>query len=203
VTLSGSDIVETHPDANEGGGVGIYASDRTAPVTLTLDATTIEDQPYATIWLEGDGAFAITDSTLVGGYGLEVTMPNGSTSTFNGDGVVALDGVTAWDGATGLLLEGNTIRDAYRAGVLLDSSSAALSSNSFFGNGLDLIWQHCDGVSEPTRIGAVPVVDSCPVYNHSVAPLEFNLFLEEATPTGKARSGDQTERCSGEQLHAW
>ena len=35
----------------------------------------------------------------------------------------------------------------------------------------------------------VPIVNSCPTYNLPVAPLEFNLFLEEAEPAGARGQG--------------
>ena len=192
IDLSTTNISGTRSDANEGGGIGIYASDRTNPPSLMLDTVTIQDQPYAALWLGGDGSFSITNSTLVGGYGYERTYPDGTSSIFHGDGVVATGGVSAWDGSQGLLLEGNEIRDAFRAGVLLDGSSAELVENTFTGNTTDVIWQDCDGVDEPVGLSHVPVVDHCPVYNHHIAPLEFNLHLEEVAPLDRERSARST-----------
>ena len=180
VELSETTIVGTTPDANEGGGIGIYATDRHGPSTLFVDNTTIEDQPYAAVWLDGGGSYAIRNSTLVGGYGMELEYPNGTSTIQHGDAVVAVGGVPAWDGASGLLIEGNEIRDAYRAGIILGSSSATLTSNSFTGNTTDLIWQDCESVDEPGGLNDVPVVDYCPRFNHHITPLEFNLILEEA-----------------------
>ena len=191
IDLSTTTISGTRPDANEGGGIGIYASDNFGPASLTLDTVTIEDQPYAALWLDGDGSYSITNSTLVGGYGHELFYPNGTSSIFHGDGIVATGGVSAWDGSQGLLLQGNEFRDAYRAGVLLDGSSAELSENTPTGNPIDVIWQDCDGIDEPAGLSHVPVVDHCPVYNHHIAPLEFNLFLDDGEPLdleGSARS---------------
>ena len=182
LTLSETDISGTHTDANEGGGIGVYASDAGGSSTLTIVDTMVGDQPYAALWLDGDGSYEIRDSGLVGGYGLEREYPNGITDVLHGDGVVATGGITAWDGTNGLLLENNTIQDAYRAGVILDGSSAELATASFSNNPTDLIWQRCTGVEEPGGLGNVPVLDYCPAYNHGVAPLEFNLYLEEADP---------------------
>jgi len=184
--LSDTTISGTRPDANEGGGVGIYAWDRradtTAPASLTIDTVTIEDQPFAAVWLDDDGSYSIVDSTLVGGYGYEEAYPDGTSRIFHGDGIVATGGVSTWNGSRGLFLQGNEIRDAYRAGVLLDGSTAELAGNTFTGNSADVIWQDCDGVDEPVGLNQVPVVDHCPPYNHHIAPLEFNLYLKEAEP---------------------
>ena len=182
IALLDTTIAGTVPDANEGGGVGINASDRFRVGTLLIENTIIEDQPYSAIWLDGSGSFTIRDSTLVGGYGMEFEYPDGTTTMQHGDAVVVTGGVTAWDGANGLLLEGNEIQNAVRTGVLLDGSSAMLTNNSFTGNSTDLIWQDCDGVDEPVGLNDVPAVEYCPGYNHHIAPLEFNLILEEIEP---------------------
>jgi len=50
---------------------------------------------------------------------------------------------------------------------------------------LDVIWQDCDGVDEPTGLDQAPVVDYCPYFNHHIAPLEFNLYLEEVELRGR------------------
>ena len=176
--LSDTTISGTIPDANEGGGFGIYASDRGAmvqPTSLLLDNTTIENQPYAAVWLDGDGEYSIRNSTLGGGYGEVIEHFDGSTNTLHGDGVVAMNGVER------LWLENNVIQDAIRAGVLLDGSSAQLSGNSYTNNATDLVWQDCEGVEEPIGLDEVPDYDDrCSASTLPVAPLEFNLFLEDA-----------------------
>ena len=195
--LSGTNISGTRSDANEGGGFGVYAAAWDADYytlgpSVALDDVTIEDQPYAALWLDGDGSYSVTNSTLVGGYGYEMTYPDGTSALFHGDSVVVTNGASAWDGAHGLMLQGNEIRDAVRAGVLLDSSSAELEGNIFTNNGVDLIWQDCDGVDEPGGLAQVPVVYHCPIYNHHVAPIEFNLYLEETEPCGRENTARPT-----------
>ena len=180
--LSDSTISDTTADANEGGGIGIYASEFIAPCGLTVENTTIEGQPLAAVWLDGAGSYSIRDSTLVGGYGMELVYPDGSTAIQHGDAVVAAGGVTAWDGTSGLLLGGNHIRDAIRAGLFLDASSATLQDNTFTDNTTDLVWQDCEGVLEPQGLDGVSTVDYCPDYNHHVVPLEFDLYLAEVEP---------------------
>jgi len=188
VDLTDVVCVGTSADANEGGGVGIYASARFGPSTLQVDGSSFEDHPYAAVWLDGEGSYSIRDSTLVGGYGMELEYPDGTTLIQHGDGIVATNGIAAWDGATGLELVGNEIRDAVRAGILLDGSSALLTGNAFSSNATDLVWQDCTGVSEPGGLQDVPSVDYCPTYQHHTAPLEFNLYLEEQEPLEMGRA---------------
>ena len=182
IALSGTVISGTRPDANEGGGIGIYISDRFEPTSLTLEAVSIEDQPYAALWLDGDGSYSIANSTLAGGHGYELTYPDGTSNVLHGDGIVATGGISAWDGTQGLLLHGNEIHGAFRTGLLLDGSTAELVGNTFTNNGTDLTWQNCTGVQEPSGLDDIPVVDYCPVYNHHVAPLEFQLILKDIEP---------------------
>lgn len=176
-------IERTSPDASQGGGIGIYATDQyDGSVSLRVEDCTIEDQPYAAIWLWGPGSYDVRDSTLSGGYGFEMSLPGGEVLLLHGDGVVASGGVGMWDGAQGLILEGNEIRDAYRFGVLLNGSSAWLEGNGFADNATDLVWQDCEEVDEPQGLDGVPVLDLCPVYNEPVAPLVFEFLVVEPDP---------------------
>ena len=204
--LTDTTISGTSPDANEGGGIGIYASDFALASTMLLQNSTIENNPLAAIWLEGDGTYSIRNSTLAGSYGLEVTYPDGSADVWHGDGVVAIQGVHAWDDVSGLLLDSNTIDGAYRAGVFLDGSSAELTTNVFSNNATDLVWQHCDGVEEPGGLVDVSDVLFCPgdfgAYNLPVTPLEFNLYLEEGVPLKDCRPGMADDMDSSRTLFA-
>ncbi len=178
LSLSDVHVVGTTPDSNEGGGVGVYASSHgedLQPTSLTVEGSTIEEQPYAAAWLEGDGDYAFRDNTLVAGYGQVVDLFDGSSVTLHGDGIVATGGIQ------GLVLENNVIQDAYRAGVLLDGSSATLTGNTVANNDTDLVWQDCDGVVEPVVLGETLVYDNrCASSTLMVNSLDFALFLEEA-----------------------
>lgn len=184
LALTSTDIIGTEPDANLGGGVGIFASGGDAESSvLSVETTTIEDHSLAAVWLDGNGAYSIRNSTLVGGYGVELEYPDGSTTLLHGDAIVAVDGVAGWDGTTGLLLEGDEICGAARVGIMLDGSPAALSGNIYSDNAPDLVWQECEGVTEPTGLGEVPVYDdrcSSDPLHMATLPLEFSLYLEEA-----------------------
>jgi Right handed beta helix region len=175
-------VINSVADANEWGGVGIYAFGSTGSNTVDIDNLLIEGHPLSALWFDGHGSNSITNSTLTGGGGSVVTYPNGETVLVHGDAVVATNDVQEWNGAIGLLLQDNVIQDAVRSGVILDGSSAVLSGNTFSGNAIDIIWQRCAGIEEPDGIGSVTDVDFCPAYNHPVAPLEFNLYLKDAIP---------------------
>ena len=175
-------ISGTISDANEGGGFGIYTYHRNSPNTVFVEGTTISDHAYAAVWLDGDGTYLFRNNTLVGGHGIDLEYPDGTADHRYGDALVATAGVTAWDGAHGLLLDSNEIRDAARSGVLLDASSAFLTNNTFAGNATDLILQDCDGVEEPTGMDDGLVVDHCPFYSHHMASLDFDLHLDDGEP---------------------
>lgn len=176
--ISDSSIVGTRPDSNEGGGVGVFASSMVhgnEPNTLRIENSHIEDQPYAAVWLDGEGVYSFIDNTLVAGYGMEIGFPDGTSTTLHGDGIVATNGVED------LSLENNDIQGAYRAGVLLDGSSALLDGNRASDNDTDLVWQDCEGVQEPLVFGDTLDYDNrCSSSTLMVVPLVFNLFEEVA-----------------------
>jgi hypothetical protein len=177
VSLTDSLVQGTLADDNAGGGVGVYAADRFGAVSLDLERVVVEEHPLAAIWLEGDGVYRIRDSSLQGAVGVEIAVGEGVT-VLGGDGVVAIGGVRAWDGDGGLLLEGNSLADAHRAGLLLDGSSVDLSGNSWSGNGVDAVWQVCDGVEAPALDG-IPNVVTCPESTYPIVPLDFDIYLTE------------------------
>ena len=162
------------PDANLGGGVGVYVSDRDGTSTLLLQGTSISEQPYAAVWLSGDGSYRLVGNDLAGGVGLEL-----ATINVHGDAVFAMNGVTTWDGASGLLLQDNTLRDSSGAGILLDASSATQAGNSYVNNTTDLVQQRCDGVEPPMGYEEAPVVELCPDFDRVVVDFDFQLRLED------------------------
>ncbi len=154
-TLSGLTVAGVQADDTLGGGVGLLAT-RETPI-LTLSGSELSDQELAALWLEGGGAFQVTSTTLHGGSQLEFA-----------DAVVVTNGVTR----DNLLLQDNTFQDAARIAVLLDGTSAQLSGNTYQGNALDLVWQDCDGVDEPTGLDEAPVSEICPATAYVLAQVE-------------------------------
>jgi hypothetical protein len=174
--LTNTTVAGNGPDDGEGGGVGVFATDHGGACSLVLDQVTVEDHLYAAVWLDGDGAYAIRNSVLVGGVGEIVEFPDGSTALLNGDGVVATNGVEA------LVVERTVIEAAPRAGLLLDGSSAQLSRNEFLDNDADVVWQACEGVDAPVGVAPAELEDRCDISTLPVAPLEFNIIMEEDDP---------------------
>jgi hypothetical protein len=172
--LSETTILDTAADANEGGGVGVFAADTLMASNLRIRDVHVEGQPLAALWIEGEGFRTVEDSVLVGGTGETVHFPDGSSEVLHGDAVVVTGG------ARELYLVGNTIRDAPRAGVLIDDSSATLSGNTFEGNGTDLVWQNCGDSAEPVVLGEVGSYElRCDLSSLPVAPLDLDLWLDE------------------------
>ncbi len=140
VRLTDSTISDTRSDAEWGGGFGVYALDNAGPPTITLLDSTIGPHDYAAVWLDGPGTYEIEGNQLSGSEGIDQ-----GGHILHGNALFAENGVTAWDGATGLRLADNTFTSSSEIGVLLDGSSAELDDNSWFDNGTDVRQQACDG----------------------------------------------------------
>ncbi len=163
-SIEGSDI---------GGGVGIYAAPHldAFPPSLLVTDSTISDNPAAGVWLSGSGSYQLIGNTLSDNTGVS----HGS-GTRCGDGVYAV-GVDAWDGSSGLLLQGNTVMGNEGAGLFLDESWAALDGNTWQDNDPDLLVQG-EACLEPRRDYAeAPVQEICPEYDHPTCPCMFNLVF--------------------------
>jgi len=143
VTLDDVTLTDTVPDAQWGGGFGVYATDHFGPPSLTLTRSTLGPHPYAAVWLDGDGTYLLEDNDLSGSDPFDLRG-----RPIHGNAVFAERGVTAWDGTTGLSLVGNRLHGVTDVAVLLDASSASLDGNTFEGNGVDVWQQRCDGVAQ-------------------------------------------------------
>lgn len=160
--LTRTTITDTAPDAEYGGGFGVYASSIIGAPTLVVADSVIGPHPYAAVWLQGAGTYLLTGNDLSGSAGVQI----GATWA-HGNAVFAEGGVTAWDGASGLLLASNDLRDAPGVAVLLDRASAALDGNDWSGNRTDLWQQACDGVTPVSdeELADVPTWERCPTGN--------------------------------------
>lgn len=169
LTFATTTITDTLPDDEWGGGFGVYTTDYHGSASISLLDSTIGPQVYAAVWLDGPGAYDIERNDLSGSAGV---IQGGYT--LHGNAVFAENGVTAWDGASGLLLSGNTIREAAGIGVLLQGSSATLVANGWSGNLSDLRQQDCDGPDGVIGPGEGGLIDD-------VAPLTVDDLV--AIPT--------------------
>lgn len=164
--LTDSTVADTLPDAEYGGGFGVYATSLYGSPTITISGSSIGPHLYAGVWLDGPGAYDIRDNVIAGSTGTPI-----AASTMHGNAVFAESGTTPWDGATGLLLSGNTFSDASAIAVLLHAASATLDGNSWSGNGSDLRQQSCADVSPlgAADLAGIPVTDVCPDTNVIIA----------------------------------
>ncbi len=169
-------IAGTQESADIGGGVGLYAATlpgQTPPAIEIVD-TTIDDHPVAGVWLADAGSYQLTGNTITGGSGVS----HGAT-TRCGDGVYALRS-EAWDGETGLLLEGNSISGNQGAGLFLDDAVASLQSNTWADNDPDLAVQGEACLSIPEDYDEAPEQWICPEWHQPGCELEFILRLHAA-----------------------
>jgi len=173
-------IAGTAEQENLGGGVGIYAEPWDGgPPTLSVTDTTIQDNAIAGVWLSGQGSYSLSGNTIQGGEGW-----TRESLTKCGDAVYAGEGVTAWDGSSGLLLENNELLDGLGAGLLLDNASATLSGNSYAGNAVDLVMQggECETPPDGYEEEAIGSAELCPAYDYATCGDEFALYLTLAEP---------------------
>jgi len=172
LTLEDCNLSDTWIDSELGGGVGLYCDGSLGASTLQVIDSVFYDPEIAAVWLIGPGTHVIEDSNLEGGWGGDVLLPDGSWEWFDGVSLVATDIPVAAD----LTLTDNDFESGSLAGVLLHGASATLSGNSYSDNGVDLVWQDCDGVEEPIGLVEVPTLDLCPAQLYPVPEIRFQLY---------------------------
>jgi hypothetical protein len=157
------------------GGVGtdavVYAQAEAGlpDASLDLSGSTFSGGRLASVWIDGDGTWLLTDDSFDG------TGADPGRS-LHGNALFAT-GTSAWDGATGLLLDGGTFTGTVGPAVLLHAASATLADTS------PSLWQQaCEGVTTPPP-GLDPTASAtiCPERWGLVYPLEWSLVLDEAT----------------------
>ncbi len=182
LTLLGGELRGTVPDANQGGGVGLYVAQPVHETAVVLDGVRVADNTYAGVWVDGPSAVELRGCELRGGDGVVYTYPSGETLRLHGDAVYATGGIGAWDGASGLLLEANQLLDSAGPAVFLDGASATLEGNTFAGNGVDLLQQACAGVAPPDGHEEAPAAELCPAYDWPTVAVAFDAYLVEHDP---------------------
>ncbi len=135
-----------------GGGVGLFAWGHWAPPRVRVEGTVFTDLEGPAIYLREPGRYAI----------LDVTLDAVATAARAPAAIVALDGIAAWGGGDGLLIEGVTFGDLTTDGVLLHRAGAELRDLSF-GEviGFQVHRQSCDGASELVVDASVTSTDDC------------------------------------------
>ena len=143
--LTSLTITDRGPDAEFGGGFGLYAISTVGPPTVRLSDSVVAGHAYAAIWLDGNGSYDIERNDLSGGSGV---LSDGQL--LHGNAVFAENGVGAWTGSAGLLLRDNTLGGSSLA-VFLDGSSATLEGNVWTENTTDVWQQRCELTSPLTE----------------------------------------------------
>ncbi len=178
--LADSVIEATVEQENLGGGVGISAETWIeGPPILSMANSTIQDNAIAGVWLSGQGSYSLSGNNIHGGRGW-----SRENLTMCGDAIYVRQGVTAWDGSSGLLLENNELRDGLGAGLFLDDASATLSGNTYADNAVDLVTQGANCATPPQGYEdeAVSSVELCPEYDYATCGDEFSLYLTLEEP---------------------
>ncbi len=185
--LTGTRILDTLPDANLGGGAGVFAMPwKLDPPTVRLEASTIRGATIAGVWLAGDGRYLLRDNLIEGGVGDEHGIGYRC-----GEAIFATDGTSAWDGSVGLYLAGNTIQGGRAVGLLLDEATATLDDNQWQDNPLDLIVQGsgCEQAPEGLENEPLQGAELCPTWDQPTCRDSFSVYLGIADLEGSRGGG--------------
>ncbi len=171
--LRSSTIADTLQSADLGGGVGVYATPVMDPLppTLHISDSLIADNPTTGVLLSGEGAYQLSGVTITGSEGIAH-----GAGVRCGDGIYA-SGVSAWDGISGLLLEGSSLADNAGAGLFLDDAWAAIDGGSWSGNDPDLWVQGEACLSPRVEWSDVPNHEICPEWDRPTCAADFVLWL--------------------------
>jgi hypothetical protein len=160
-----STVSGTLPDEEAGGGFGVYAmairgrdGGWAEEGILFLTDSEVGPHRYAAVWLDGPGEYQLRGNTLHGSEGFLL-----GEWQVHGNALFATNGIEPWSGFTGLLVEGNTFRDATDVGMLLHGATGRFGDgNVFRNNGIDLIQQRCAETEPIRQVPPEIEADVCP-----------------------------------------
>lgn len=171
VLAEGTEIRDTAPHPNEGGGFGVYLTDMGLAPTVTIEDTTIGPHPMAGVYVDGDVALAVQRSTIYGSDGLERAQfrPSGQA--------LMLMGTTTEH----LSLTENVFTGSATEAVLLHGADASFGGNEWSNNTVDLWWQGCSLYPAIALPPNEPVHDAalCPLYDLAVTPIDLFINTEQ------------------------
>ncbi len=132
VSLSGVTVQDTLPSSTGALGRGIVILNYTEIVTI--DDVTLTANTDAGIYSSTTFQLTITDS-VVEGTAAGTIADSGDTT---GDGIVVSQGDQTMNPADfTAIIDGNTVTDSARAGIVLDAVTASVSDNTLTDNGYD------------------------------------------------------------------
>ncbi len=168
-------IADTRPDASFGGGVGIFASNgdvaRDAPGSVSVDRSTISDNPIAGLWLHHVESVVVRDSVIRGGEGFSLR----EGLSVHGNAIYARD--LAAD-APGLVVSNSSLGGSDDAGVLLDDASATFTDVEWGENGVDVVQQRCGESPVITELSGA-TTEICDGRERPALSLVFDVYLTE------------------------
>lgn len=172
-TMSGGELSGNAPDAELGGGIGVYASRSDQPTTVLLDGTMVGPHAYAGVWADGADVSAI-DADLSGGPGVDLGLP----APVQGNAVYVGD-------AGSVELSGGSVHDGAIA-VLLDDATGSFAGVSWYGNVVDIQQQRC-GRALGVDANSAPEVVVCP--DHDTVTIPIAYFLNFVDPVASEEGG--------------
>jgi len=164
LTLTDSSIRNTRSDPDEGGGIGLYTSNRAyGDGTVVMKGVTVEGNDLAGVYAVGQD-IELVECDVSGGAGLPL-----GNNLLHGEAVFASLG-------SEVTLKDTTLRDA-RTGLFLHAAAAHVEDIAWTDNAVDLHLQACDEAPEST--GLLPEGEVCPTHDSLWLDLEFEAYIEE------------------------
>lgn len=167
-------LVEDVAASNDlGGGVGLFAWHNPALPVLTFTDTVFRGTVGPAVYLRGTGLYDFD--------GVVMTDPAAPALA---PGMMAIEGVRAWAGNTGLRLQGGEISGFGHVGLLLEASGASLDGVVFSDlAGVDVFRQHCEDTLPLDILSGSPTVQACDATPYDTEPalayqIELLDFLE-------------------------
>ncbi|MCB9778791.1 MAG: right-handed parallel beta-helix repeat-containing protein [Alphaproteobacteria bacterium] len=175
VAIDGCSIQDVAVDDGSGLSIGMLFTETSQPPTVTVRDCEVSGTAHGALFVVGNGAVDVQDSTLHAGSGATY-----GGLQVHGNAVYATGGIGPWDGATGLRLTGNQLVPGSGDTVLLHDASATLQDNDWGGTDGVLRQQHCDEALPVEGGDEAPRFDDCPGWDHLV--LEIDTMPTDTPP---------------------
>ena len=156
IDLTSGALNDNQPDLVSIGGFGLFAQSVNSSSTVSLFGVTITNNQLGGVYFKGPGSYQVDSCVIDGDIGITVAGTH-----YNGNAIVGIDGIGAWNGSTGLAIRNNTLSATGAPSVVLDNSSARFESNTYTNPGPKILQQNCVATLPVVQVGDSGLVEAC------------------------------------------